>query len=181
VKNVTIHRVIRSIASGVCGYKIDADNGIIIGPRGIRKIKCYGKQRYPAISVRLALRGQMVRVFTVPVHKLIGYIKFGEAAFGRGIHVRHKDGDSMNFKSSNLLIGTASQNEMDKPLEARTRAASMARQAQGESSWNRIFSTEEVNAIRAEIKGGERGTSSRIARRHGVSKSTISSIARGVR
>lgn len=60
------------------------------------------------------------------VHRFVAYHKFGDAIYGEGIHVRHLDCNHRNNNWSNIGIGTASQNMMDKPAWVRQRAAGIA-------------------------------------------------------
>ena len=50
---------------------------------------------------------------TIPVHKFVAYLKFGDEIFKEGIEVRHLDGNSLNNGYENISIGTHTQNMRD--------------------------------------------------------------------
>jgi hypothetical protein len=56
---------------------------------------------------------------TIKVHRLVAYQKYGDKIFQSGIQVRHKDGNSLNNFENNILLGTPSENSMDKTSEVR--------------------------------------------------------------
>lgn len=53
------------------------------------------------------------------VHRLIAYQKYGDDIFKKGIECRHFDGNSKNNDDDNILIGSHSQNMMDRPSKIR--------------------------------------------------------------
>ncbi len=60
----------------------------------------------------------------VAVHKLVAFQKFGEASFTPGVHTRHRDNNSFNNRPENILLGTPTENSLDRPvLERRKHAA----------------------------------------------------------
>jgi hypothetical protein len=77
-----------------------------------------GKAYYLYIGVRYLKKPKKI-----PVHRLVAYQKYGEVTFLKGVQVRHLDGNSENNTESNIAIGTASQNQMDKTEETRKRMA----------------------------------------------------------
>ena len=68
---------------------------------------------YPAIAVSSR---------PVKVHRLVAYQKFGNAIFEKGIEVRHLNGNKLDFSFENISIGTAKENNQDKPIEQRKHA-----------------------------------------------------------
>ena len=57
------------------------------------------------------------------LHRYIAYLKYGEELFKEGTQVRHLDGNPKNNNFNNILIGTASENMMDKHPLIRKMAA----------------------------------------------------------
>lgn len=55
----------------------------------------------------------------VKVHRFVAYQKFGNAIFEKGIQVRHLNGNKLDFSFENISIGTAKENNQDKPIEQR--------------------------------------------------------------
>lgn len=113
------------------GYGFDFKNQILIRIKSNWKPRLYGKQRYPYMEIWI---DKKVQAF--PLHKFCAYLLYGDKAFEKGIVVRHKDGNTLNLSKDNILLGTHSQNNMDKPKHKRIYAAKCARAAQGKSSWN---------------------------------------------
>lgn len=57
------------------------------------------------------------------MHRLVAYQKYGKEIFKKGIEVRHRDGNPSNNTENNILLGTPSENSMDKTQETRNRIA----------------------------------------------------------
>lgn len=64
----------------------------------------------------------------VPIHRLVAFQKFGDLVFEPGTVVRHRDGNPLNNLEDNVLIGTISQNAMDRPEQARKEHAAKGAQ-----------------------------------------------------
>lgn len=75
------------------------------------------------------IRNELGERWPVPIHRLVGYQKYGKKIFKKGMHVRHYDGVKLNNLESNILVGSASDNHMDKSPEVRMRAALAATDA----------------------------------------------------
>jgi len=75
-------------------------------------------------------------------------------------------------RPSHLFLGTNAENHADKARKGRA--------ARGATNWNTKLSEPLVRQIRAEVVAGcgERGTIARVARRYGVSGSSVSSIVK---
>lgn len=99
------------------GYRVDVD-GRVISPRGKFISSPLTSAGYPGFSSPM-VDGRRVTLF---VHRLAALQKFGEAIFEQGIEVRHRDGDTLNSRPNNLLLGSRSDNEMDKAPEVRRKA-----------------------------------------------------------
>ncbi len=120
------------------------------------------KTGYVFFGVRMP-KSQMKRV---SVHRLQAYQKYKEAMFEPGIEVRHKNSVSKDNSWDNILIGTAHENAMDRPLEKRIKMAQHAAQKL------RAFTDEQVIAI---IKDHEDGMSySGLIKKYDTCKGTLS-------
>jgi len=86
------------------------------------------------------------RVFSILVHRLIGYLKFKEKIFDPLLLIRHLDGNQKNNNWDNLEIGTYSDNMMDKSAELRMRQSLQA------TIHTRKFNDQEIIAIREDSK-----------------------------
>lgn len=109
------------IAAHEKGYKVI--NGILYNPSG-KQLKIYilksAHAKYYRALFSVLVEGYSARL---SVARLVAYQKFGNEIFKQGIMIRHKDGNSLNNLDDNILIGTQSQNHLDKPLKQRTREA----------------------------------------------------------
>ena len=72
--------------------------------------------------------GMMIdcRVTSFRIHRLVAYQKFRDMIFEKGVHVRHLDGNSKNNLADNIVLGTASDNSLDRPKSERIRLAKYA-------------------------------------------------------
>lgn len=157
------------------GYRVTED-GRLIGLKGNElTIRCRGNQRYPTFSINV---GNLTEsgVFGIPVHRFAAYCFYGESMFEDGKVVRHLDADPLNVSKDNLIIGTPSENEHDKPIEVRRRTGRIARAAQGRPN-NSKFTDDQVREIRNRSSKGESGAV--IAKDYGVTRNCIYSIIKG--
>lgn len=154
------------------GYRVTPD-GVLIGLKGkplpVRK---RGKQSYPTFSVSTS--ETVCKVFGIPVHKFAAFCFYGSAVFEPGIVVRHKNGNVYDVSAVNILIGSHSQNNLDKPAATRMKAAKLARAAQGYRAYNALFTDDQIRGIR--LRAFKRGEKAALARELGVAKTTITDI-----
>lgn len=122
------------------GFRIDGTN--IIGIKGNPLSIGVDKSGYPRVTIRLNNR----KLKAVFIHRFVAYLKYGDSMFKKGIQVRHLDGNPMNFCYSNIAIGTARDNAMDKPKHVRQRAAEIA------TSHVRKYNKEEVRKFYSECR-----------------------------
>lgn len=101
--------------------------------------------------------------FPIAVHRLIAYQKFGEESNVPGIHVRHKDNDSSNNNEDNIVLGTGSENCLDRPVVDRKKHA-----AKG----NQQLSPDTIAAIRSDHCAGM--GYKKLRRKYGIPLSTLS-------
>jgi hypothetical protein len=177
--------MLKAIKAGIDSgkYRVDAERGKIFGPEQELQIKRHPGAHCPC--VRLHVDGLPKNAYSVPAHKVIAYSIWGEAAFVKGIHVRHLDGNNENSTKANLALGTPAENEMDKPAWVRSRSATLARAAQPSTSFNAKLKAESIGFIRQALSSNRlpsgrvrRGVVQRLAKEHGVSSSTISLVGK---
>ncbi len=60
---------------------------------------------------------------SVSVHRLQAYQKYGDEIFGENIHVRHLNGNPLDNSYDNILIGSSSENSLDRPKHSRIKNA----------------------------------------------------------
>lgn len=104
------------------------------GYRIIKGIVKYKKRKIkPGITTsgyqKFAIRNENGERAEAMVHRLVAYQKYGDKMFEEGIQVRHRDGNILNNLRNNILIGTSSQNQLDKSPEVRLRCAIKASEA----------------------------------------------------
>lgn len=116
---------------------------MLINPSG-REVNGYpNKDGYIRATIRY--KGKAI---TYLVHRLAAYQKYGRRLFEPGIQVRHLDGDSSNYSLSNIAIGTASENQLDKTPLARHRSARAA------ACKTRRLTQDQANDLREKRAGG---------------------------
>jgi hypothetical protein len=128
------------------GYNFTME-GDIIGPSGknlkLQKTKQAGVKYY-----RFGVKNNRNKKRNVNVHRFIAYHKFGKKIHKPGMYVRHLDNDSLNNSYDNIGIGTASDNQMDRPEEERMACSINA------ATKRRRFSDKEMEEIREKNKNG---------------------------
>jgi hypothetical protein len=142
------------------GYRINAD-GDPVNPGG-RVLKGYAnkdrKPPYRSISIKHTKCNQQVRL-----HVLAAIQKFGILAVSLSPQVRHLDGDHSNNKLSNIDLGTAQQNSMDRPAEQRLAHARKASASIQRKDWPEIENDRAVGM-----------TYNQLAAKYKLSKGTLS-------
>ena len=161
MKNVEKSNVVRS--AFIKGYRVD-DNGQVISPSGKVRKTTVSKYGY----LRFSFKDELGKHHILFAHRLAAYQWFGELAVSSELEVRHINGFRKDNRKSNLALGTASQNMMDKSVEARVAQARYA------ASKLRRFTDEQIAIIRAKRAAGCKLID--IANEFGTAKSTISYI-----
>jgi len=156
VCNDTIRHLIKM------GYKVD-DNGNVFTPTGKVRNVDIDKKGYKRFSIEY--KGTFR---AISVHRVVAFQKYGEEAFKKEIQVRHKNGVCSDCTVGNILIGTASDNNMDKPEHVRKAVATKA------AASLRKFTDSDIERIRELRKQGVKLND--IAEEYKVVKSTISYI-----
>lgn len=111
------------ITASIKGYVVDKFGDVFYKDKKIKiSIANYLKPNYYVFNVRVDVKGVSKSV-KVKVHRLQAFQKYGNEIFKKGIHVRHYNGNHHDNSIHNILIGTASQNQMDMTKEARIRRA----------------------------------------------------------
>lgn len=163
-------------------YSVCLKTGQIYGPKGKLCIRRRGNQRYPTVSLHL-LDGTFL---AAPAHKVVAFALYGEKAFQSGIVVRHLDGNTTNITPENLVLGSHSENNLDKNSNARSDAARKARQAQGSRPFNATLNEQQVRYIREVClthlnKNGRliKGVAKNLAEEFNLTNAAISAIWKG--
>ena len=114
VKNLNQRDLLDKVLSK--GYKINLEGKVFNNNREI--LGTLGRYKY--FTIRLNGKTNT----KVKFHRLQAYVKYGEKLFEEGIEVRHFNGDNFDNSWDNILIGSHSDNMMDKPKDTRVRQAS---------------------------------------------------------
>lgn len=101
-----------------CGYRVSKCGLILETPLKTIKLNFNQKSSYPTFYV-IFLQKKSV----ITWHRLQAYQKYGEKMFEKGIVVRHKNSVKTDCSWDNILIGTVSENSMDRPEEERLLSA----------------------------------------------------------
>lgn len=78
------------------------------------------------------------QAYTIPVHQLAAFQKFGEEAYLAAGNVRHLNGNSLDNRPANIALGSIHENIMDRPAEARQKHAILAAAARSRADWGLI-------------------------------------------
>lgn len=98
-------------------------------------VECYNKG-YRVIDSIVYYKGKVVKgsitngyhfigirinkkMYNIRTHRLVGYQKYGEKLFTGNLVLRHVDNNSLNNSADNIVLGTPSENMMDKPESLR--------------------------------------------------------------
>jgi HNH endonuclease len=160
------------------GYGVSVD-GIAFGPKGPLKVARCGNQRYPTFTTNWNNR-----VVSIPVHMLAAYCFYGNKYLYSGMQVRHLDGNTLNINKANIVLGTSSENQLDKPKDIRSNAAKKARASQGFTPLNAKLTEEQVKEVRDfyQALGGRKASNGSVAAlgaKLGVSRTVLIAIKNG--
>lgn len=103
------------------GYYIDK-KGNLYNPKGEKITGYIANNGRRATGIRRADN----TVAPIFFHRIVAYVKFGDAIYEEGIEVRHLDNNCLNNSWDNIDIGTDHDNKMDIPKEERQKRASNA-------------------------------------------------------
>lgn len=103
------------------GYDINK-NGVVTNPKG-KIVKGCGNPIYLKIGLRIL----EFKSFSLKIHRIQAYKKYGNKIFEEGIKIRHLNNIPTDNSWDNILTGTHSDNMMDIPKEKRRQMASNPR------------------------------------------------------
>lgn len=140
------------------GYNIDKE-GNVTRPDG-KTIKGSLTDGYLKFSVRTSFTSS----FAVRFHKFQAFVKYKRKIFKQGVVVRHKNGIKTDNSYKNILIGSQSQNMLDRPKKERKEHAKIARRNKGV----------EEHVSELILRDREEGMSYRkLSDKYGIPKSTL--------
>lgn len=150
------------------GYRVNED-GDVVSPHGggIMKAKPNSGHRSPRRRFSLRMANGPGNTYQVNVHRLGGYQKFGDKAFG-DLLICHEDENELNNRLANLVLGTQSVNMMHQSAEVRLERARHAAKAQ------RKLSDDQVLEIRQDSKNGM--TNKAMMAKYSLAAGTVSGI-----
>lgn len=104
------------------GYTVDKKGNVISPTNNL--LSTEGTRNLNGIHYKMfAITLKNKKRTNIKVHRLVAYLKYGDVIFEKGIVVRHINGDHKDNSWDNILIGTYSENMMDKPKNIRMNAA----------------------------------------------------------
>ena len=137
------------------GYRVRGEKVIKLSTGKEHSLQLLNNKGYRLYRFSITLSNTKNRRRSVFVHQLLAYQKYGMSAFESGIVVRHLDGDSLNNEHNNVIIGSQSDNMMDRPagqrLEHSIKAATIIRR----------FTDKEIVIIKKFHKGSYKETMDR--------------------
>lgn len=144
------------------GWEINED-GRVTNPKGkIRKgtLTC----GYLKVGIKIPELG--ISSYALKLHKFQAYRKYGEEIFNPGIVVRHQNGDTVDNSWGNIIIGTQSDNMMDRDEQDRIR----------HSKERRRYSQEVKSRLIQERESGK--SFARISREQSIPLQSVKDIIR---
>jgi hypothetical protein len=162
---MTQQEIIKEIISR--GFYIS--NGVLYKKDGTIQYT-YLSNGYPRLKIYINGYKMSVRV-----HRIVGYIKYGEAIFQKGLVIQHLDNDKLNYKIENLELCTHKQNMMNNPAELRKQIATIASNSDNFKKKCRSFTDNDIITIRRMYESKEMGVTklAKLYKRHTSSISCI--------
>ena len=123
-------------------------DGVVKSPRGevvTLRLSSGGYQQF-SIHIKRGDNPKLTR--NVMVHRLVGYLKYGDKIYDYGMCIRHIDGDKLNNSYDNLVIGTHRDNMLDVPIQDRINRSLKSAET------TRRFSEEELASIVVDRRSG---------------------------
>lgn len=149
------------------GYRVSADGKVVTSPKNTeRKLVIEKRNKTNTLYYYFNVRWKNSS-FPVRVHRLQAYQKYGEAIFESGIVVRHKDNNPENNSYGNIVLGTHSDNQLDRPYKELYMFAVAAAQHV------RVWSDEQLQEI-FDDRYLRNLTYKALKDKYGVAKSTLS-------
>lgn len=159
------------------GYRV-TKKGEFLNPKGEElKIKIRDKKRkyaYPKFTINCYdLLGKKA---SFPIHRFAAFCFYGKDLFEEGIEVRHLKPDVLDVSKSNIVLGTKSQNELDKDKKTIKKRKINAAQAAREKL--RSLNDVQVHEIRELLKT-KNYSHKEIGKMYNVGSHTITKISLG--
>lgn len=152
------------------GYYVDKNGNVFNKHNKPRKLNLDSKG-YLRFSIKTVNR----KLGNVHVHKLQAYQKYGDklitSVHAHEIYVRHKDGNQINNKQKNILLGTPTDNAKDL---WKHKSLIMQAAVKKAAKTKRLFTNTQVKEIRQKVATGIKQI--HFANKYKCSKGTISDI-----
>ncbi len=104
----------------------------------------------------------------IGIHRMIAYQKFGDLIYEPNTQVRHRNGNSLDNSWDNILIGSPSENALDKSAELRLKVAHIA------ADKVKKLSIDQVKQLREDRKNGY--SYQELMEKYNIAKSTVSYV-----
>ena len=161
------------------GYRVDNEGHFYNPNREKKTVKLYGAQKYPTCSITFEGKPR-----TILIHQFAAFCFYGSLLFNKTLVVRHLNGDVLDISKDNIILGTHSQNNLDKPIWKRIAAAKKGRNSQPIIPANRKLTDDQVKEIRIIYKNKGRkkfghGFIKQLSEQYQVSKTVLHKISKG--
>lgn len=149
------------------GYRV-TDAGEVLSPRGYVLVTTLGSTGYLRFSVKVRSSTGRHLVVSLYVHSLAKYQWFGEPSLYQDICLRHLDGNKLNNRRDNLVLGTYSDNAYDIPKDTR-----VARSVKAAATLRKLTDTQ-ASELRRDREAG--ASYEQLMMKYNIAKSTVSYI-----
>jgi hypothetical protein len=163
IKPKKYSRIISAIDKGYSSI-----DGNIVSKTGRIRKEYIPKNGYKQFSINY--EGKSV---VIESHSFIAAMKFGIDELGKGVQVRHIDGNNLNNRIENIEIGTPKQNQNDIPAEQRSNRTKKGYQTRKRGTRFKLSESQVMLARQLYERGPIRREISAMAKEFGVSRGTI--------
>jgi hypothetical protein len=113
--------------------------------------------------------------YAIKIHRLIGYLKYGDKIFDKFLVIRHLNNIKTDNSWDNLILGTHQENSMDVPSDERLRAAKHA-STFGCAATKKLTDEQAISLVKKYKQGF---TNSNLMAEYNISSATVSGIIKG--
>jgi len=166
-------------------YRVDLETGTIYGPKGPLKLLSIDTRQVPTVGLSLNVNGKR-KICAVSANKVVAYVKWGDKAFDKELHVRRANRVPGDLRGENLQLVSKHICPIPREEISRNRKNAKKRSFPIRPAVTKLTDDQALEAIRVCLrersKDGKRvrrGVQRELAKKFGVKPQTISFLACG--